>query len=84
MPEGKCTIRQAVHFITEHAKDPHTYTAAHIAREYKLDEERVTKVLKHFQTLQVKYVKDPTKYDAGVETVTPQKLINTKMQEPDK
>lgn len=35
--EGKCTLRQAFAFISQHRDDPIKYNSENIAAEYKLD-----------------------------------------------
>ena len=52
-PKGKATLRQAFEFINKTNAEPETYTAAHIAKEYKLDEATVEHILKNFQVLQI-------------------------------
>lgn len=38
---GRCTLRQAMQFITDHNSDPEKWTRQKIAEEYKLKEENV-------------------------------------------
>ena len=49
--EGRCTIRQALSFISNHAADPMKHTSDSIALQYKLDKRQVEQTLKHFQML---------------------------------
>lgn len=40
---GRCTLRQAIKFISDHQSDSETWTAVKIANEYKLKETNVGK-----------------------------------------
>lgn len=40
---GRCTLRQAIKFISDHQTDPKEWTATKIANEYKLKEDLVGK-----------------------------------------
>lgn len=37
IPEGKCSLQQALDFISKHNENPTEYSAEKIAQEYKLD-----------------------------------------------
>ncbi|XP_046734944.1 protein NDUFAF4 homolog isoform X2 [Diprion similis] len=50
---GKCTLRQAVKFITDHNEKPMKHTAAEIAAEYKLSLESTSNILKYFRTFKI-------------------------------
>lgn len=39
IPLGRCTLRQALNFISDHQTDPQKWTAATIATEYQLDQQ---------------------------------------------
>jgi len=46
---GRCSIRQALNFLSEHGSDPDEVGSAEsIARRYTLDVKRVNNVLTHF------------------------------------
>ncbi|XP_032675043.1 protein NDUFAF4 homolog [Odontomachus brunneus] len=47
--EGKCTLRQAFTFISQHRDDPIKYNSENIAAEYKLDKKVIDNILKHFK-----------------------------------
>lgn len=49
VPLGKCTLRQAIHFISEHQQKPDEVTAEKIANEFKLKQETVDDILEHFR-----------------------------------
>ena len=53
IPEGKCSMRQALEFITNHQADKIQFSAANIADQYKLEKGNVQKVLKYFHMLDV-------------------------------
>ena len=57
IPEGKCSLRQALDFISKHNENPTEYSAKQIAQEYKLDEQVVENILKHFKIPNVKQFK---------------------------
>ena len=50
---GKCTLRQAIQFISDHQEKPNEWTAARIADEFKLKQENVDQILEHFRMFQV-------------------------------
>ncbi|XP_003706282.1 NADH dehydrogenase [ubiquinone] 1 alpha subcomplex assembly factor 4 [Megachile rotundata] len=54
IPEGKCTLRQALEFIAQYNKDPTESCIDNIARTYKLDKEEVGNIVKHFTVPNVK------------------------------
>lgn len=37
IPEGKCTVKQAFAFISQHKDDPIKYSSENIAAQYKID-----------------------------------------------
>lgn len=53
VPRGKCTLRQAIKFISEHQQKPDEFTAETIANEYKLKQETVSEILEHFRMFAV-------------------------------
>ncbi|XP_031846090.1 NADH dehydrogenase [ubiquinone] 1 alpha subcomplex assembly factor 4 [Nomia melanderi] len=48
IPEGKCSLQDALYFIHMHSDDPNKYTVEQIATEYKLDKQVVENILKYF------------------------------------
>jgi len=58
---GRCSIRQALTFLTEHRRDPDEVgSAVSIARRYNLDAKRVDSVLSHFGVFDVQNPKSLT------------------------
>lgn len=51
--KGKCTLRQAVQFISDHQEKPGEWTAEKIASEFKLKQESVNDILEHFRMFSV-------------------------------
>lgn len=43
LARGRCTLRQAIQFISDHQNDPNEWPANRIANEYKLKEDLVGK-----------------------------------------
>lgn len=54
IPVGKCSIRQALGFISSHAANPSEFCVKRIAVDYKLNQNQVEHVLRHFQMLWVR------------------------------
>uniref|UniRef100_A0A1A9WW74 Protein NDUFAF4 homolog n=1 Tax=Glossina brevipalpis TaxID=37001 RepID=A0A1A9WW74_9MUSC len=50
---GRCTLRQALEFLTYHQDDPETWTAQKIADDYKMKAKLVEQILYHFKTHRV-------------------------------
>ncbi|GLV44310.1 uncharacterized protein CBL_12394 [Carabus blaptoides fortunei] len=46
---GKCTLRQAVKFITNHQEDPSLWNSTKIAIDYKLPEDKIKNILHYFR-----------------------------------
>ena len=58
---GRCSIRQALQFLSEHRTDPDEVGSAEsIARRYNLDVKRVDSVLTHFSVFDVEKPKSLT------------------------
>lgn len=53
VPKGKCTLKQAIDFISDYHRDPATHTVEATAAKYNLDEKVVGNILEHFSLLQV-------------------------------
>ena len=49
IPEGKCSLKQAMIFLTEHTENPTKHSVEKIALEYKLDKEIVANIVQHFR-----------------------------------
>lgn len=58
---GKCTLRQAIQFISDHQQNPGEWTATRIANEFKLKQENVEQILEHFRMFQVHINKSEAK-----------------------
>ncbi|XP_014481670.1 PREDICTED: protein NDUFAF4 homolog [Dinoponera quadriceps] len=57
IPEGKCTLKQALTFISQHREDPIKYNSENIAVQYKIDKGKIDEILKHFKSY-VSFVPD--------------------------
>ncbi|XP_076656434.1 NADH dehydrogenase [ubiquinone] 1 alpha subcomplex assembly factor 4 isoform X2 [Halictus rubicundus] len=53
IPEGRCSLRQALAFMKSHADNPTEHTIEKIAVQYKLDKNVVASILKHFKIPEV-------------------------------
>jgi len=73
---GKCTLRQAIKFISDHQTTPNEWTAERISNEYKLKRENVDDILANFRMFAVEIPKakemksrqllfDPLRRDIG-------------------
>ncbi|XP_024871311.1 protein NDUFAF4 homolog [Temnothorax curvispinosus] len=49
IPEGKCSLKQALTFLLQHKQDPVTHNSENIASEYKIDKKVVDDILKYFK-----------------------------------
>ncbi|XP_063243434.1 protein NDUFAF4 homolog [Bacillus rossius redtenbacheri] len=58
VPRGRCTLQQALRFISDHQEDPVRWRHDVIAQEYKLQLETVEKILLHYRMFQVYIPKD--------------------------
>jgi Uncharacterised protein family (UPF0240) len=50
---GRCTLRQAVQFISDHQQNPKEWTVERIANEFKLKQENVTNILDHYRMFSI-------------------------------
>ncbi|XP_061393395.1 protein NDUFAF4 homolog [Musca vetustissima] len=71
---GRCTLRQALKFITDHQAEPEKWTAAKIADEYKLKPELTENILKYFRSYSI-YIPD-IKQKESILTQTKRKLLS--------
>ncbi|CAO1442145.1 unnamed protein product [Diamesa tonsa] len=71
---GKCTLRQAIQFISDNQTSPEEWTVTKIANEYKVKEEHIDNIVKHFRTFSIyipekgsskKILLDPKKEDVN-------------------
>lgn len=46
---GRCTLRQAIQFISDHQQKPDEWTAERISSEFKLKPDNVDNILEHFR-----------------------------------
>lgn len=51
--KGKCTLSQAILFITNHQTKPSEYPAERVAKEFNLKQSDVDNVLEHFRLFAV-------------------------------
>lgn len=58
VPRGKCTLRQAIQFISDHQQNPKDWTSERIANEFKLKRENVGNILEHFRMFQIHLPKE--------------------------
>jgi len=73
IPPGRCSMRQALSFLSEHKTDPNEVgNAESIARRYNLDANRVKDVLSHFMVFNVSTAKSMIEAATSVEKETPQ------------
>ncbi|XP_025988014.1 protein NDUFAF4 homolog [Solenopsis invicta] len=49
VPEGKCSLKQALTFILQHRQDPIKFSSENIASEYQIDKKVVDDILKYFK-----------------------------------
>ena len=49
IPQGKCSLKQALIFLTEHTENPTEHSVEKIALQYKLDKEIVANIVQHFR-----------------------------------
>lgn len=61
VPTGKCTLRQAIQFISDHQQKPTEWTAARIADEFKMKQENVENILENFRMFAIHIPKDQGK-----------------------
>lgn len=63
MSIGRCTLRQAIQFISDHQQNPNEWTAERISNEFKLKKENTDNILQFFRLFAVHIpdVKGPTK-----------------------
>jgi hypothetical protein len=41
IPQGRFTLKQAIKFISDHQANPSTWTAAAIAKEYNINQDKL-------------------------------------------
>lgn len=51
--KGRCTLRQAMEFISKHQTDPSRWTSAEISAHYDMKESLVSDILKHFKPFEL-------------------------------
>lgn len=63
IPLGKCSLLQAIKFISDHQQNPNEWTAERVANDLKLKQENVENILEHFRMFAVRLpdVKDTSK-----------------------
>ncbi|GFQ82876.1 uncharacterized protein TNCT_356011 [Trichonephila clavata] len=58
IPEGKCSLRQALGFITQHQNDPQTHSIKSIAENHTMKEIDVENIIKHFRVFELYISRD--------------------------
>ncbi|XP_062710614.1 protein NDUFAF4 homolog [Aedes albopictus] len=53
IPKGRCTLRQAIEFISKHQTEPEIWTSSKVSAEYAMKEALVSNILKHFKTFEL-------------------------------
>ncbi|CAL1270411.1 unnamed protein product [Larinioides sclopetarius] len=48
IPQGKCSLKQALDFITKHQDDPKTHSIKSIAETHSMKESDIENIVKHF------------------------------------
>ncbi|XP_014086802.1 protein NDUFAF4 homolog [Bactrocera oleae] len=76
---GRCTLRQAMQFITDHQSDPELWTKQRIASDYKLKEEVVDNILHYFKSFNV-YIPDKGQKER-ILSQSSNKLIESKKED---
>uniref|UniRef100_A0A8D8D2R8 Protein NDUFAF4 homolog n=1 Tax=Culex pipiens TaxID=7175 RepID=A0A8D8D2R8_CULPI len=74
--KGRCTLRQAMEFISNHQTDPSQWTAAAISKRYDLKESLVNDILKHFKPFELHLPENKQKGKAFPNTSNTNKLLN--------
>uniref|UniRef100_A0A1I8NQR7 Protein NDUFAF4 homolog n=1 Tax=Stomoxys calcitrans TaxID=35570 RepID=A0A1I8NQR7_STOCA len=77
---GRCTLRQALKFITDHQSDPEQWTAARISEEYKLKPELTENILKYFRSYSI-YIPDINSKES-ILTQAKRNLLTDKTDKP--
>lgn len=60
-PVGKCTLKQIFDIVTQHREDSTKYNVNYLAAEYRLDEEKLKKLLHYYKLYHLVYA--PKKKD---------------------
>ncbi|GIY46025.1 uncharacterized protein CEXT_790201 [Caerostris extrusa] len=58
MPEGKCSLRQALAFITKHQNDPTKHSVKSIAEAHFMKESDIENIIKYFRAFEVYISRD--------------------------
>ncbi|XP_038119498.1 protein NDUFAF4 homolog [Culex quinquefasciatus] len=74
--KGRCTLRQAMEFISNHQTDPSQWNAAAISKRYDLKENLVNDILKHFKPFELHLPENKQKGKAFPNTSNQNKLLN--------
>ena len=53
IPEGKISIKLTLEFLAKNQENPEKYNADYLAREYKLDHDTATRIMKYYQLFQL-------------------------------
>ncbi|XP_054724782.1 protein NDUFAF4 homolog [Uloborus diversus] len=58
IPEGRCSLKQALEFISKHQNDPDTHSVKFIAEKYNMKESDVQNVLENFRAFEMHVSRD--------------------------
>ncbi|XP_076629008.1 NADH dehydrogenase [ubiquinone] 1 alpha subcomplex assembly factor 4 [Colletes latitarsis] len=64
VPEGKCSLRQALNFLRKYKEKFPEYTVEQIALEYKLDKQVAANIVEHFRVPETKHINTINRYPA--------------------
>lgn len=79
VPSGKCSLKQALEFITKHQNDPSTHSVASIANTYNMKSADIKNIVEYFRAYQL-YVGHDEKI--GLTKTALQTLGATKVIQP--
>uniref|UniRef100_A0A1A9ZPN9 NADH dehydrogenase [ubiquinone] 1 alpha subcomplex assembly factor 4 n=1 Tax=Glossina pallidipes TaxID=7398 RepID=A0A1A9ZPN9_GLOPL len=79
---GRCTLKQALEFITNHQSDPEKWTAQKIADDYKMKPKLVEHILHHFKTYNV-FISDQNSKEAVLTQAKRKLLTDTSKSQSD-
>ncbi|XP_037823739.1 protein NDUFAF4 homolog [Lucilia sericata] len=77
---GRCTLRQALKFITDHQSEPEKWTPAKIAEDYKMKPELVDNILKYFRSYNI-YIPDQRSSKDSILTQAKRQMLTDKTKD---
>lgn len=78
IPKGKASMRQILEILNSYETRPSEYTPEKLAKDYNLEVEDVSSLLKHFKPFQVHIPKKETKPKVGAIKFLQQKMDSLK------